>query len=67
MATAAANVHSARLVTVDDVAVDRFELTDRNGRKLDEAAKTALVAAVSTGVTRKRKRFSRRTRPDPRA
>ena len=60
MATASANVHSARLVTIDNAAVDRFELTDRNGRKLDDAAKTALIDAVNTGVTRKRKRFRRR-------
>ena len=61
MANAAANVHTARLVTVDEAAVDRFELTDRNGRKLDDAAKTAVIDAVRTGVTRKRKRFSRRS------
>ncbi|HEY3669708.1 MAG TPA: cation:proton antiporter [Acidimicrobiia bacterium] len=60
MAAADANVHSARLVTVADAAVDRFELTDRNGRKLDEPAKAALIDAVRTGVTRKRRRFSRR-------
>ena len=29
------DVHSARLATVGGQAVDRFELTDRNGRKLD--------------------------------
>ncbi len=60
MAASAANVHSARLVTIDNAAVDRFELTDRNGRKLDDTAKAALLDAVRAGVTRKRKRFSRR-------
>ena len=48
-------------MTVDQAAVDRFELTDRNGRKLDDAAKAAVIDAVRTGVTRKRKRFSRRS------
>ncbi len=60
MASAGANVHSARLVTVGSSAVDRFELTDRNGRKLDDSTKTAVIDALQTGVTRKRKRFSRR-------
>ena len=41
-------------------AVGHDSLTDRNGRKLDDAAKTALIDAVNTGVTRKRKRFRRR-------
>ena len=34
LAAAGASVHSARLVTLDGQAVDRFELTDRDGRKL---------------------------------
>ena len=46
-----ANVHSARLVTIDGTAVDRFELTDRNGRKLDTQAKAGVGAAVRNGVT----------------
>ncbi len=41
-------------------ALGHDSLTDRNGRKLDDAAKAALIDAVSTGVTRKRKRFGRR-------
>jgi Kef-type K+ transport system membrane component KefB len=60
MATAGVNVHSARLVTIGPSAVDRFDLTDRNGRKLDDSTKTAVVDALRTGVIRKRKLFSRR-------
>ena len=55
-----ANVHSARLVTTAGTAVDRFELTDRNERKLDEEAKGAVVRAVRDGVTPKRRLLSRR-------
>ena len=60
MASAGANVHSARLVTIAGTAVDRFELTDRNDRKLDDAAKEAVLAAVRNGVTTKRRLLSRR-------
>jgi len=55
MASAEANVHSARLVTIAGTAVDRFELTDRNERKLDAAAKRAVLDAVRNGVTAKRR------------
>ena len=59
MASAGANVHSARLATTDGVAVDRFELTDRNGQKLDEAMEQAAIEAVRHGVTPKSKSFGR--------
>ncbi len=49
-ASANVDVHSARVETVEGVAVDRFELTDRNGRKLTEAAKQAVLSAVTGGV-----------------
>lgn len=60
MASAGASVHSARLVTIAGTAVDRFELTDRNERKLDDVAKQAVLDAVRDGVTPKRRRLSRR-------
>ena len=60
MANAGASVHSARLVTIDGTAVDRFELTDRNERKLDDTAKEAVLTAVRNGVTPKRRLLSRR-------
>jgi Kef-type K+ transport system membrane component KefB len=57
MAEAGVSVHSARLETVDDLAVDRFELTDGNGRKLDADVKHAVRAAIEQGVTLRRRRF----------
>jgi Na+:H+ antiporter len=60
MASAGANVHSARLVTVEGTAVDRFELTDRNENKLDEETKSAVLRAVRDGVAPKRRLLSRR-------
>jgi UTP:GlnB (protein PII) uridylyltransferase len=57
MAEAGVSVHSARLETVDDLAVDRFELTDGNGRKLDADVKHAVRAAIEQGATLRRRRF----------
>jgi Kef-type K+ transport system membrane component KefB len=50
MAAAGADVHSARVTTVAGRAVDRFELTDRDGRKLDERARARVAAAVAGGA-----------------
>ena len=58
-----ADVHSARIATTGGVALDRFELTDRNGRKLDASRKAAIIDAIVDGVTDVRRsplRFSRR-------
>jgi Na+:H+ antiporter len=60
LAGAGADVHSARLATVAGLAVDRFELTDRNDRKLNEGAKTAIVEAIARGVTPRRRLAGRR-------
>jgi [protein-PII] uridylyltransferase len=49
-AGAGVDVHSARVQTVGGQAVDLFELTDRNGRKLDESAKLAVVEATRGGM-----------------
>lgn len=51
MAAAGADVHSARVTTVEGRAVDRFELTDRNGRKLDERGRARVAAAIAGGAT----------------
>jgi hypothetical protein len=49
--------------TVDGRAVDRFELTDRNGRKVSDDAKRAVIEAVSDGVKiGRRRRLLRRNR-----
>jgi Kef-type K+ transport system membrane component KefB len=60
-ASAGVDVHSARVRTVEGQAVDRFEVTDRNGRKLGEPAKRAVIEAVTGGVrTGRRGRLLRR-------
>jgi Na+:H+ antiporter len=60
-ASAGVDVHSARVRTVEGEAVDRFEVTDRNGRKLGEPAKRAVIEAVTGGVrTGRRGRLLRR-------
>jgi Kef-type K+ transport system membrane component KefB/predicted amino acid-binding ACT domain protein len=47
-----ADMHSARVTTtVDGVARDRFDLTDRTGGKLDNEAKALITASVRNGVT----------------
>ncbi len=51
-----ANVHSARLVTEQSRAVDRFELTDANNHKLDDEMKAAIRLAIAEGAVPKRKR-----------
>ncbi|MGZ8763380.1 MAG: cation:proton antiporter domain-containing protein [Acidimicrobiia bacterium] len=56
LAAAGANVHSARLVTEGGRAVDRFELTDANGRKLDADMKHAIRSSIAEGAVTKRKR-----------
>jgi len=50
MAKAGASVHSARVLTEHGTAVDRFELTDRRGNKLDDATKEAVREAIQGGV-----------------
>ena len=60
LASAGADVHSARLVTSEGCAVDRFELTDRTGRKLDADVKDAIVLAITGGVAPRRRLLTRR-------
>jgi Kef-type K+ transport system membrane component KefB len=60
-ASAGVDVHSARVGTVAGQAVDRFDVTDRNGRKLGEPAKRAVIEAITGGVrTGRRGRLLRR-------
>jgi Na+:H+ antiporter len=59
--SAGVDVHSARVGTVTGEAVDRFEVTDRNSRKLSDPAKRAVIEAVTGGVrTGRRGRLLRR-------
>ncbi|MGQ0804165.1 MAG: cation:proton antiporter domain-containing protein [Actinomycetota bacterium] len=51
IASAGASVHSARVLTENHLAVDRFELTDRRGNKLGDATKDAIRRAITGGVT----------------
>ena len=46
-AAAGVSVHSARIMSDGDQLVDRFALTDRHGRKLDERAMARVVAALA--------------------
>jgi UTP:GlnB (protein PII) uridylyltransferase len=50
-AAAGANVHSARVTTVGPLAVDLFELTDRNGKKLDPVVEEAVRRLVVAGMS----------------
>jgi UTP:GlnB (protein PII) uridylyltransferase len=50
IATAGGDVHAARVETVDGVARDRFDLSDRNGHKLDRPREDAIRAAIHSGV-----------------
>ena len=52
-ASAGVNVHAARIAGHDSVVLDEFELTGRDGAKLDRNAEEAIVAAL---VRRPRRR-----------
>ena len=69
---AGADVHGARVATVDGRARDRFELTDRRGAKLGAAVQDAIAAAVRRGSPapprrRRRRPPTRRPRPSRRS
>ncbi len=59
VAAAGASVHSARVETVDAFAMDRFELTDSTGRKLDDQTKAEVREAIVGGVNLRHRRFGR--------
>lgn len=50
LVSAGAEVHLARVQTVGGSAVDTFELTDRNGRKLDHQVRGAVIEVLRRGV-----------------
>lgn len=54
-ALAGVEVHSARIATVRGAVVDRFSLTDADGRKLDEAAQERIRRALAGGSLRGRR------------
>lgn len=59
LATAGCDVHAARVRTVDGRVHDRFDVTDRAGRRLDEAGRSRVRDALATGTPP----AGRRTRP----
>ena len=67
LVSAGASVASARLETVDGVAIDRFELTDANERKLDRETKDAIRAAIRRGAALRQPRTPRPPRAGLRA
>jgi UTP:GlnB (protein PII) uridylyltransferase len=60
-AASGVEVHLARIAADDGTTLDRFDLTDRHGHKLDQATKFAVERHVAGGVTTKRRRFRRTT------
>jgi [protein-PII] uridylyltransferase len=58
-AAARVEVHSASISADDGTAVDRFDVTDRDGHKLDEGAKSDVERFISGGVATRRRRFRR--------
>ncbi len=58
-AVAEANVHSARIVTDRDLAIDTFELTSRTGRKLDDQVKARIRTVLAQGIEPPRGRLRR--------
>jgi Na+:H+ antiporter len=57
---AGASVLAASLTAGDDLVVDRFELTDRDGAKLGPAHEEAIRRLLRDGVAPPRRRFGRR-------
>jgi [protein-PII] uridylyltransferase len=47
MAAAEVDIHAARVTTVDGMAVDHFDLSDRAGHKLDRVREDAIVAGLT--------------------
>ncbi|HZQ26907.1 MAG TPA: hypothetical protein VFA94_04320 [Acidimicrobiales bacterium] len=50
IATAGADVHAARVTTTAGVAHDRFDLSDRYGKKLDAALRASIRTRITDGV-----------------
>jgi Kef-type K+ transport system membrane component KefB len=52
-AAAGVDVHAARVTTTDELALDRFDLTDRSGRKLQDPLKALVRQYIRDGVSAK--------------
>jgi Kef-type K+ transport system membrane component KefB len=55
LANAGVVVHSARVQTTEGDAVDAFEVTDANGRKLEPDLKATVVRSITEGVLPRRR------------
>ncbi len=60
MAAAGVVVRSASMTSHDGLVIDRFEVVDRSGSKLDADVAERLRSMLRTGTTVKRRRFGRR-------
>jgi UTP:GlnB (protein PII) uridylyltransferase len=60
MAAAGVVVRSASMSSHDGLVIDRFEVVDRSGSKLDADITERLSSMLRTGTTVKRRRFGRR-------
>lgn len=59
---AGCDVHAASVETHGDDATDRFDVTDRRGRKLDDAARAVVDATIRVGVQGRRDRTLTQTK-----
>jgi Kef-type K+ transport system membrane component KefB/predicted amino acid-binding ACT domain protein len=59
-AAAGVNVRSAQMSAHDDLVIDRFEVTDRDGAKLDEAHAARVRELLRLGVRARRRRIGGR-------
>jgi len=51
IASTGADVHAARVTTVDGHAHDRFDVSDQDGHRLDAGLEDAIRVGVQLGVT----------------
>lgn len=60
IASGGADVHAAHVATVDGTARDRFDISDRDGHRIDATVEAAIRAGVHDGVTGRRRPRSQR-------
>lgn len=61
LAAAGADIHLAEVATSEAGVVDSFDVTDRNGRKLDDLGRARVVQCIRGGVEVSGRRFGRHT------
>jgi [protein-PII] uridylyltransferase len=57
IASAGADVHAARVTTVDGIAHDRFDVSSPAGLRLDASSEEAIRAGVTEGITLRRRGY----------